>query len=68
LFEPIRLGKTVFRNRVFASPISERGVDSLYRPNAEGIAFYEQKAMGGAASVCIGDCVVDTKHGLLGNI
>ncbi len=66
LFEPIRLGKTVFRNRMFASPISERAVDSLYRPNAEGIAFYEQKAMGGAASVCIGDCVVDTKHGLLG--
>jgi 2,4-dienoyl-CoA reductase-like NADH-dependent reductase (Old Yellow Enzyme family)/thioredoxin reductase len=66
LFEPIRLGKTVFRNRMFASPISERAVDSLYRPDAEGIAFYEQKAMGGAASVCIGDCVVDTKHGLLG--
>jgi 2,4-dienoyl-CoA reductase-like NADH-dependent reductase (Old Yellow Enzyme family)/thioredoxin reductase len=67
LFEPIRLGKTVFRNRVFASPISERAVDSQYRPNADGIAFYEQKAMGGAASVCIGDCVVDTKHGLLGD-
>ena len=67
LFEPIRLGKTMFRNRMFASPISERAVDSQYRPNAEGIAFYEQKAMGGAASVCIGDCIVDTKHGLLGD-
>ncbi|NLT15207.1 MAG: FAD-dependent oxidoreductase [Clostridiales bacterium] len=67
LFEPIRLGKTVFRNRMFASPISERAVDSQYRPNADGIAFYEQKAMGGAASVCIGDCVVDSKHGLLGD-
>lgn len=67
LFEPIRLGKTWFRNRMFASPISERAVDSQYRPNADGIAFYEQKAMGGAASVCIGDCVVDTKHGLFGD-
>lgn len=66
LFEPIRLGKTVFRNRMFASPISERALDSQNRPNAECIAFYEQKAMGGAASVCIGDCVVDTKNGLFG--
>ncbi len=64
LFEPIRLGKTMFRNRMFASPISERALDSLNRPNDACIAFYEQKAMGGAASVCIGDCVVDTKAGL----
>jgi 2,4-dienoyl-CoA reductase-like NADH-dependent reductase (Old Yellow Enzyme family)/thioredoxin reductase len=67
LFEPIRLGNTVFRNRMFASPISERALDSLNRPNADCIAFYEQKAMGGAASVCIGDCVVDTKNGLFGD-
>jgi 2,4-dienoyl-CoA reductase-like NADH-dependent reductase (Old Yellow Enzyme family)/thioredoxin reductase len=66
LFEPIRLGKTMFRNRMFASPISGRSLDSKNRPNAECVAFYEQKAIGGAASVCIGDCVVDTKNGLFG--
>jgi len=66
LFEPIRLGSTVFRNRMFASPISGRALDSLNRPNGDHIAFYEQKAMGGAASVCIGDCIVDSKHGLYG--
>jgi 2,4-dienoyl-CoA reductase-like NADH-dependent reductase (Old Yellow Enzyme family)/thioredoxin reductase len=66
LFEPIRLGKTVFRNRMFASPISERALDTLNRPDNDCIAFYEQKAMGGAASVCIGDCVVDTTNGLFG--
>ncbi|SHI09953.1 2,4-dienoyl-CoA reductase [Sporobacter termitidis DSM 10068] len=66
LFEPIRLGKTTFRNRMFASPISERALDSRNRPNNDCIAFYEQKAMGGAASVCVGDCVVDTKNGLFG--
>jgi 2,4-dienoyl-CoA reductase-like NADH-dependent reductase (Old Yellow Enzyme family)/thioredoxin reductase len=67
LFEPIRLGKTMFRNRMFASPISERALDSLNRPNNDCIAFYEQKAMGGVASVCIGDCVVDSKHGQFGD-
>ena len=64
LFEPIRLGKTLFRNRIFASPISERALDSKNRPNADCIAFYEQKAMGGVASICVGDCVVESKHGL----
>ncbi len=67
LFEPIRLGKTLFRNRLFASPISERALDTENRPNAECVAFYEQKAMGGVASICVGDCVVDTKTGLYGD-
>ena len=66
LFEPIRLGKTVFRNRMFASPISGRALDTLNRPDNDCVAFYEQKAMGGAASVCIGDCVVDSVNGLFG--
>lgn len=66
LFEPIRLGKTIFRNRMFASPISERALDSLDRPNNDCIAFYEQKAMGGVASICVGDCVVDSKRGVFG--
>ena len=56
----------MFRNRIFASPISGRSLDSKNRPNNDCIAFYERKAMGGAASVCIGDCVVDAKNGLYG--
>ncbi len=66
LFSPIRLGRTIFKNRIFASPISERCLDSKNRITAEGIAFYEQKAIGGAASVCIGDCMVDSRRGLYG--
>ncbi len=66
LFEPIRLGKTLFRNRMFASPISERALDSLNRPTDACVAFYEQKAIGGAASVCVGDCVIDSKYGMFG--
>ena len=67
LFEPIRLGKTLFRNRLFASPISGRNIDSRNRPNRDYIAFYERKAIGGAASVCMGDCVVDTQRGMFGD-
>jgi len=63
LFEPIKLGKVLFRNRVFSSP------QDIYRLTSENFlddnatAFYEVKAMGGFASVCIGDLMVDTRSG-----
>ena len=66
LFEPITLGRTVFRNRLFASPISGRNLDSRFHPDDNYIAFYERKAIGGAASVCLGDCVVDSVYGMFG--
>ncbi len=66
LFEPIRLGNVWFRNRLFASPISGRSLDSHNRPTFEYAAFYEEKARGGAASVCVGDCAVDSVNGLFG--
>lgn len=66
LFSPIRLGKQWFRNRIFASPISGRSLDSLNRPNDDCIAFYEEKARGGAASVCLGECAVDSVNGIYG--
>jgi len=66
LFSPITLGNTRFSSRLFASPMSGRNYDSLNRPNADCVAFYERKAIGGAASVCIGDCVVDSERGLFG--
>ncbi len=66
LFSPIRLGKQWFRNRIFASPISGRSLDSLNRPTAACVAFYEEKARGGAASVCLGECAVDSENGLYG--
>ena len=64
LFEPIRLGRTLFRNRIFSSP------QDIYRLTYEGFldteatAFYEIKAMGGFSSVCLGDFFVDSKYGL----
>ncbi len=50
LFEPIVLGKQFFRNRIFSSPT---GLE--IEPERYTCAYYERKAIGGAASVCIGD-------------
>ena len=66
LFEPIKLGKVTFKNRIFGSPISGRDLDADNVPTPELIAYYERKAIGGAASICAGDCVVDTLHGRYG--
>ena len=37
LFKPITLGKTTFRSRIFASPISGRNIDCACRPDMHGI-------------------------------
>ena len=63
LFEPIRLGNTVFRNRIFASPTGHVDTlgDGTYTENA--MAIYERKAMGGCASIAMGEFIVDSKYG-----
>lgn len=64
LFEPIRLGNQVFKNRIFASPTGFQDVDDSGILPAEAAAFYERKAMGGVASVATCECIVDTEYGL----
>ena len=63
LFEPIVLGGTVFRNRVFSSPQGFYNLGPESYPNDACAAFFARKAEGGVASVCIGDCIVDGKTG-----
>ena len=63
LFQPIVLGGTVFRNRVFSSPQGFYNVGPESYPNDACAAFFARKAEGGVASVCIGDCIVDSKTG-----
>lgn len=65
LFSPIILGKTMFQNRLFASPTGYHYLAHNQFPNQQMAAFYELKARGGAASVAVGDCIVDTKTGLI---
>ena len=64
LFAPIVLGGQLFRNRIFASPTGMQYNHYGNRPNNETICYFERKAIGGAASVCIGDAMVDSEIAL----
>lgn len=64
LFSPIRLGAQVFRNRIFASPTGFQDVDGSGILPPEAAAYYERKAIGGAASVASCECIVDSELGL----
>jgi len=61
LFSPIRLGKTVFRNRIFGSPTGYQELTCEEFPPAEAVAYYARKAMGGAASVAVGEMLVELR-------
>ena len=63
LFKPIVLGRTMFKNRIFASPTGYMAQDRFGILPVEAVSYYERKAMGGAASVAIGECKVDAKFG-----
>ncbi len=64
LFSSVTIGNTLFRSRLFASPTGLQYATSKNRPLNEGISYYERKAIGGAASVCIGDAMVDSELAL----
>ncbi len=64
LFRPIVLGNQFFRNRIFASPTGLQHTHYGNHPINETICYYERKAVGGAASVCIGDAMVDSEIAL----
>ena len=64
LLEPFAIGATVFRNRIFASPEGYYNVGADNLPSLDEIAFFERKAIGGLASVSVGDCIVDSATGV----
>ena len=63
LFSPITLGKTFFRNRIFASPTGYQNVNGDGFLNEGAAAYYGRKAMGGAASVATFEGIVDRELG-----
>jgi len=63
LFEPLKVRGAVFRNRIFAAPQGFYYVGPDSYPNADCAAYFEIKARGGFASVCVGDCIVDSDTG-----
>ncbi len=63
LFKPIVLGKAWFKNRIFASPQDNPDLTASRFLTRDAQAFYETKARGGFASVCVGDFMVDGRAG-----
>ena len=63
LFEPITIANTVFRNRLFASPTGPQNMTYEGFPTSDICTLYELKAMGGCASGCGGEGIVDSKYG-----
>ena len=63
IFEPIKLGSVYFKNRIFAAPTGHHEMTPDCFPDAEVVGYYEVKAKGGVASVCVGDCIVHTQTG-----
>ncbi len=63
LFEPIILGNQFFQNRIFCSPTGCQNLDQGKYFTEDGIAYYRRKAMGGAATATVGECIVDAKRG-----
>ncbi len=67
LFEPLTLGRTQFRNRIFAAPVGleHYPADNMF-PGDDFIAYFERKAEGGAATVSIGSIMADNDRGAVG--
>ena len=63
LLSPIVLGKQFFKHRIFASPQDNPQLDANKFLTRDAMAFYERKAQGGFASVCVGDFMVDSRAG-----
>jgi 2,4-dienoyl-CoA reductase-like NADH-dependent reductase (Old Yellow Enzyme family)/thioredoxin reductase len=63
LFEPIKLGGRQFRNRIFAAPTGFQDLDEDGIVSPDAALYYGRKAMGGAASVTVGECNVDGRYG-----
>ncbi|MDR1706540.1 MAG: NAD(P)/FAD-dependent oxidoreductase [Prevotella sp.] len=68
LLSPIILANTYFRNRIFASPVGFSDNTTSRFPTDDSIAFYERKARGGAAAVCIASGAVDLEFGSTDNV
>ncbi|MCD7769234.1 MAG: FAD-dependent oxidoreductase [Oscillospiraceae bacterium] len=62
LFESFSVKGLTFRNRIFSAPNMMCMMDENGFPMPDMIAYYGEKAWGGAAVVTIGDTPVDREH------
>ncbi len=63
LFTPARVRGAYFRNRLMSAPQGNYNVSRDRLAGEEVVAFYERKAIGGYASVAVGDCVIEVRTG-----
>jgi 2,4-dienoyl-CoA reductase-like NADH-dependent reductase (Old Yellow Enzyme family)/NADPH-dependent 2,4-dienoyl-CoA reductase/sulfur reductase-like enzyme len=63
LFEPIRIGRLLLKNRLIASPNSQNDINPDGTLHERNNAYFARKAQGGAASVTIGDGIVERHRG-----
>jgi len=59
LANPITINGVTFKNRIFGAPMSNPELDSDCHMRKEDMAFHENRASGGLASVAIGLGIVD---------
>lgn len=59
LFSPLKVKKTVFKNRIFAGPTGLKEVTDHWHLVTKNVDYLRRRAQGGAASVCLGDVQVD---------
>jgi len=64
LFKPLKLGKTMLRNRIFAAPTGYCDLTKENIATEPMMAYYEAKARGGAAVVHVGEAYIDSVHGV----
>ncbi|MCR4434900.1 MAG: FAD-dependent oxidoreductase [Eubacteriales bacterium] len=66
LFSPIQVGNILFRNRIFFSATGHLDLKKDNTLSDDALLYYERRAVGGAAQVCIGSCEVDPVRGARG--
>jgi len=63
LYSPLKLGNVILRNRMISAPMSFPDIPQEGYLTLPSSAFYELRAMGGAAAVTISECVVHPQTG-----
>lgn len=63
LCKPITIGKTVFRNRMFSSPMGGTDITADGCIGPRSVKFYELRALGGAAAVTVSEVMVHPTDG-----
>lgn len=58
LCQPITLGRTTFRNRMFSAPMGGTDITNDGCIGPKSTAFYELRAKGGAGAVTVSECMV----------